>query len=84
MLFRSLNCIPKDLPVFFIYGGQDPCGEYGVAVRKVIEQYKELGIKTVESKEYPDKRHALIEETNRAEVMEDVLDFIQSVLKTNK
>lgn len=55
-----------------------------MAVRKVIEQYKELGIKTVESKEYPDKRHALIEETNRAEVMEDVLDFIQSVLKTNK
>lgn len=81
---KLLNCIPKDLPVFFIYGGQDPCGEYGVAVRKVIEQYKELGIKTVESKEYPDKRHALIEETNRAEVMEDVLDFIQSVLKTNK
>ena len=38
----------------------------------------------MESKEYPDDRHALIEEVNRTEVMEDVLGFIQSVLPDNK
>ena len=71
-----LNAIPKDLPVFFVYGGQDPCGDYGVSVRKVYEQYVALGIKDVLEKEYPDDRHEILNELNKETVMSDVYDWI--------
>ena len=71
-----LNRIPKELPVFFIYGSEDPCGEYGVAVRKVYEQYRELGIKDVSEKCYEGDRHELLNELDKETVMADVYDWI--------
>ena len=71
-----LSQIPKDLPVFFIYGSEDPCGEYGVAVRKVINQYKELGIKDVSDKCYEGDRHELLNEIDRDVVMKDIYEWI--------
>lgn len=72
-----LEQIPKNLPVFFVYGGQDPCGEYGVAVKGVYEQYKALGITDVSEKEYPESRHELLNELNKEEVMDDVYSWIK-------
>lgn len=74
---KLLDRIPKNLPVLFIYGGQDPCGEYGVAVKKVIEQYKQLGIKDISQIEYEDCRHELHNELNKDEVMKDVYEWIK-------
>lgn len=71
-----LEKIPKSLPVFFIYGSEDPCGEYGVAVRKVIEQYKQLGIKDVSDKCYEGDRHELLNELDKETVMGDIYDWI--------
>ncbi len=73
---NALEKIPKDLPVLFIYGSEDPCGEYGVAVRKVYEQYRELGIKDVTEKCYENDRHELLNETDKAKVMEDIHSWI--------
>jgi len=72
-----LNSIPRDLPVLFVYGGKDPCGDYGVSVRKVYEQYRQLGIKDVTEKEYPDDRHELLNELNKEEVMSDIYIWIK-------
>ncbi len=75
-----LDKIPKSLPVFFIYGSEDPCGEYGTAVRKVIEQYKELGLTDVSDKCYEGDRHELLNETDKEAVMGDVYDWIKKHL----
>lgn len=72
----ALDRIPKDIPVLFIYGSEDPCGEYGVAVRGVISQYKELGIKDVTGICYEGDRHELLNETDRDTVMNDVNKWI--------
>lgn len=73
-----LNAIPKELPVFFVYGGQDPCGDYGVSVRKVYEQYLALGIKDVSEKEYTDDRHEILNELDKETVMMDIYDWIKA------
>lgn len=74
---KLLNQIPKDLPVLFVYGGQDPCGEYGEAVRRVYKQYVDLGIKDVTEKEYQDDRHEILNELDKADVMTYVYDWIR-------
>ncbi len=72
-----LERIPKDLPVLFIYGMEDPCGDYGQAVRAVVDQYKGLGIKDVEAIEYDGYRHELHNEIGKEKVMEDVNEWIK-------
>ncbi len=76
---EALAKIPKDLPVVFIYGSEDPCGEYGVAVRKVVEQYRELGIKDVSEHCYENDRHELLNETDRDDVMKDISDWTERI-----
>ena len=73
----ALEKIPKDLPVLFIYGSEDPCGEYGVAVRNVIRQYKDLGIKDVSDKAYENDRHEILNELDKDTVMNDIYSWIK-------
>lgn len=72
-----LEKIPKDFPVMFIYGGEDPTGEYGAGVKRVIDQYRELGIKDITDKCYPEDRHELLNELNKEQVMQDVLEWFE-------
>ncbi len=76
-----LEKIPKDIPVFFVYGSEDPCGEYGAAVREVISQYKELGIKDVSERCYEGDRHEILNELDRDTVMKDIYDWIKEHTK---
>lgn len=71
-----LGRIPKSLPVFFIYGSEDPCGDYAAAVRKVVQQYRELGIEDVSEKCYEGDRHELLNEYDKETVMGDIYDWI--------
>ncbi len=67
--------IPKSLPIRIIYGGADvSCGG-----KTLIKKYYALGLK-VDSKSYPGKRHELLHETNRKEVMQEIIDWFDSQL----
>ncbi len=69
---------PKYLPTYLIAGAQDPVGDYGRGVLKVFNKLN-LNNCNVEMKIFKDARHELLNELNRQEVYEDVLDFIESV-----
>jgi alpha-beta hydrolase superfamily lysophospholipase len=73
---EEMKKIPQDLPVFIIYGGDDPVGDYGKTVQALYNIYLANGMKHVSIKEYPGARHELFNEINRDEVIEDVLSFI--------
>ena len=68
--------IPKDLPLFIASGTMDPVGNMGKGVKKVFDRFVKLGMKEVEMKLYPDARHEIFNELNRAEVYADLLGFI--------
>ena len=68
--------IPKELPVLFIAGDQDPAGGFGESVRALHERYTEAGIGPTELRLYPDARHELLNETNRNEVHADLLEWL--------
>lgn len=76
----NLKNTPKDLPILLISGDKDPVSKYGDEVINLYENYKHLGFTKVECTLYESCRHELLNELNRQEVMEDVLQFFNNVI----
>lgn len=72
--------IPTALPLLSIYGTADPVGGYGKTVERLIRTYKNCGIKDLTSKAYEGARHELLNETNRGEVIKDVIEWLNARL----
>ena len=72
--------IPHDLPVLMIAGARDPVGRATAGVHELAERYRALGLRDVEVRVYPDARHELLNETNRDEVVRDVLGWLDARL----
>lgn len=71
-----LQAIPRDLPIFLISGTEDPVGNYGKGVLQLVRKYKSLQLSDVSYELYPGARHELLNETNRKDVMRDVLNWL--------
>lgn len=78
---KVIKTIPKDLPIFFISGSLDPIGENGLGVKRAVKLYKDAGLSKVKCKIYPKDRHELINEKNKKEVYEDILKWMDKILK---
>ena len=74
---QNLDAMDKNLPVFFIAGGDDPVGGYGTGVRQAAAEFQKHGMKQVDVKIYPLCRHEIHNEINRQEVYEDVANWIE-------
>lgn len=77
---ESLRRIPKELPVFMLSGDADPVGDYGKGVVRAYDSLKNAGLERISLKLYEGGRHELLNETNRAEVMQDVCDWLENVV----
>ena len=71
-----LQRIPRALPVHLIAGGRDPVGENGDGVRRLYDMYWRAGLTEVSMRLYDDARHELLNETNRDEVMQDIVSWM--------
>ena len=69
---ESIERIPKDLPVLFTAGMEDPVGAFGKNVRKVYKKYRKAGIEKTAVKLY---------ETNRAQVYEDLYRWCERCIR---
>ena len=74
---ENVKKIPADLPVLIVSGDMDPVGDYGKGVKKLYETYCENGMKDVKMKLYPGAHLEILNETNREEVTEDVIAWIE-------
>jgi alpha-beta hydrolase superfamily lysophospholipase len=63
------------LPHFFISGGHDPLSNYGKEIEALVEKMKKIGYEDVKFKIYPEARHEVLNEINKDEVYNDVLEF---------
>ena len=73
---QSLKEMRKDLPVFFIAGGEDPVGGYGKTVIQTVKAFKNAGMTDVSCKLYPLCRHEILNEINKDEVFGDISKWI--------
>jgi alpha-beta hydrolase superfamily lysophospholipase len=70
-----LDRIPKSLPIHVIGGSEDPVGEDGKGVTRLVELYTRKQL-TVSSHLYMKARHELINETNKEEVTKDLICWL--------
>ena len=78
------TAVPEDLPILLTSGAEDPVGDYGKGVESVADGLKATGHGNVTMKLYPGCRHEVLNETNRQEVMEDLLAWIRTIPEQGK
>lgn len=75
---QNLAKMKKDLPVFFIAGGDDPVGPYGKGVHQAANAFRKAGMQDVSVKIYPLCRHEILNEINKEEVFADITGWIEN------
>jgi len=74
--------VPKGVPLYLFAGDRDPVGDYGKGVKRLYEAYKRAALFDVRLKLYPDARHEVLNETNRQEVTDDFIAWLNDVIAT--
>ena len=74
---EGVYMIPKTLPVLFTSGAEEPVGNFGKGVREVYEKYRAAGIQDVSLRLYTGDRHEILNETDREQVYQDLLEWLE-------
>lgn len=75
-LKENIQKMPKELPVLFVAGGDDPVGGYGKGVEQVRKAFEDVGMKDVTWVIYEGDRHEILNETDREKVYQDIYSWI--------
>ncbi|MCL1993376.1 MAG: lysophospholipase [Spirochaetes bacterium] len=78
---EALAKIKRDLPMYIFSGSADPAGDMGAGPTALVAAYKALGMPDLEFVLYPGARHEPLNETNKDEVMENLLSWIMRQVK---
>ena len=78
---RWAAAVPQNLPVLLLSGQKDPVGQYGKGVEKVFHMLQDAGVKDVEIILYPEGRHEILNDIDRAQVMADIHQFLENHTK---
>jgi alpha-beta hydrolase superfamily lysophospholipase len=78
---KSLETVPKQLPLLFISGDKDPVGAMGKGVQKAASLYKKVGLAHIQVKLLPDHRHEILNELDRNEVENFLSDWMTEQLR---
>lgn len=71
--------IPHHLPVYLAVGSKDPVNGELTLLWALVDRYRAAGLDDVTVRVYDDGRHEILNEINRAEVIGDLLHWLQRV-----
>ena len=77
----NLAKVRKDLPIFILSGTEDAVGDMGRGPLRLADAYRAAGLGNVELKLYVGGRHEMLHETNRDEVIADIVAWVERTLK---
>jgi alpha-beta hydrolase superfamily lysophospholipase len=80
---QVLAQLPKQLPIYIFSGELDPLNHLIDALNPLIDRYKTAGL-SVTVDIYRGRRHEILNEQNRAEVMRRLADWMEDVLDTRE
>ena len=81
---ENVNKIPKNIPVLFVSGDEDPVGDMGEGVRRAFQQFVDAGIQDVTLKLFEGDRHEILNELDREEVYEYLYEWIMKIVRRKK
>ena len=68
--------IAADIPILVASGSDDPLAGGGQLVELLGQRYRDAGLSDVTVTVYPGARHEILNETNRDEVTDDIVDWL--------
>lgn len=80
---KTISAVPKDLPVYFVAGSDDPVGDYGKGVQKAYRKFGKAGVKEVKITLYEHARHEILNDNCKDEVTADIAAFLKSHMGGN-
>lgn len=81
---RWFNSVPLSMPILLLSGSMDPVGDYGKGVNEVYKRLKKSGHKNVTMKLYDGARHEILNETNRQEVFDDIINWLNEKVQRHQ
>jgi len=78
---KNIEVIRKDLPIYLFSGAVDPVGMNTKGVTETFQKYIKAGIQDVSLKFYGQCRHETLNEFNKKEVYQDVINWLDSKYK---
>ncbi|MDR2552624.1 MAG: lysophospholipase [Treponema sp.] len=79
---KAVRRIPRELSMYIFCGSADPVGEMGASPVKLVNAYRAHGMEDLEFVIYPGARHEPLNETNREEVIENLLAWLERRIQT--
>ncbi len=76
---KNFMTIPKEIPIFFVSGEEDPVGDYGEGVVLAKNALVKAGLTNVSMKFYPTDRHEILNETDKAVVYQDIYEWLKAL-----
>ena len=73
---KNIAQMNKEKPVYFMSGDGDPVGDYGKGVERAYKAFCDAGLHDVFMRLYPDGRHEMLNETNKEQVYQDILNWL--------
>jgi alpha-beta hydrolase superfamily lysophospholipase len=73
----NLARIPAELPLYVFSGELDPVHRKGRGLRALLRGYRRAGLHRVSERIYPGGRHEMFNETNRDEVIADLVAWLE-------
>lgn len=77
------NVKNPSLPIMFMSGDDDPCGEFGKGAYKAYKHLTSQGYNNVELRLYSGARHELLLEKNKEVVINEIVEFFEEVRATS-
>lgn len=68
---------PRNLPLFFVSGQDDPVGDMGEGVKRAYRLYEEAGLTDITYKLYENDRHEILNETDCRKVYADIMAWMK-------
>ena len=81
---RWYNSVPLSMPMLLLEGTNDPAGNYQKGVNEVYKTLKKTGHKKVILKTYEGARHELLNEINRTEITQDIIEWLDTLALEHK
>ena len=76
--------IPRDVPVYVFGGEMDPVGgENAQSVHDLVDRYRALGVESLTLNVYPGARHETLNETNRDQVEQDLVAWLDKTVNAS-
>ena len=76
----SLLRIPQNLPIYIFSGAEDPVHGKQVDLDRLVNAYRKRGLGQLVYKLYPGGRHEMFNETNKDEVVTDLVQWLEQQL----